>query len=396
MLRSIAVKEERLGSPQVFAETLARHLDGLAEAASPLPSDTELAALVEATFYASLHEEEARRVEFSVAWQPGAHDCTAVVAIATPVRATPRNLTKLASATWREATSIAVRRDGSDLVAWALLERNAAAHQPLTIRALGSGVLRVDYAGTPRALYARGEIILLGGQHRVKSPAQRLTRTFPAWSAGADPSADVDHRAAVVTRVAARALAHGHGGMILLIPADVSVPLGVRMHYAIGDGANLLVQRYAEVVRDVPFEDRLARLTGSRARGIDGRVSVRDEVQIAFAEAIEFVARLTAIDNALLLDTDLRLRGFGVQVIESDAPQMVFEHVDPYSDDVHVDDLSTFKGTRHPAGVIFCMRQEREAAAIIASQDGNLSLAVKDTRGGVEVLGSFERAFGWR
>jgi len=62
---------------------------------------------------------------------------------------------------------------------------------------------------------------------------------------------------------------------------------------------------------------------------------------------------------------------------------------------VHTDDLSTFKGTRHPAGVIFCMRQPGAAAAIIVSQDARLSLAVKNARGGVEVLGGYERAFGW-
>lgn len=118
--------------------------------------------------------------------------------------------------------------------------------------------------------------------------------------------------------------------------------------------------------------------------------------QIEFGEAIELVAQLTAIDNAVLLDTDLNLRGFGVQVLEGDSPQTSFEHANPYSNDVHVDDLSTFKGTRHPAGVVFCMRQEREAAAIIASQDGRLSLATRDGRGVVEVLGSYERAFGWR
>lgn len=390
------MKEETLGSPNDFAEQLASHLAGLAEPASPLPSDADLTALVEATFFASLYEEEARRVEFSVAWQPGAHDCAAVVAIAPPVRATPSNLTKVAPATWHDATSIAVRREGEDLVAWALLERNATAHQPLTIRALASGVLRVDYAGVPRALYARGEIRFLGGAHVVKSPAHRLTRTFPTWSVGAEPSVGIDPRAAVVTRIAARMLAHRHGGMILVVPTDVAAPRGVRAHYTIGEGTNLLANRYDAVIRDVAFEHRLARLTGSRPRGVDGRVAVRDEAQIAFAEAIESVARLTAIDNALLIDTDLRLRGFGVQVIEGDAPKMVFEHASPYSDDVHLDDLSTFKGTRHPAGVIFCMRQPAEAAAIIASQDGHLSLVTKDTRGVVEVLGSYERAFGWR
>jgi hypothetical protein len=60
------------------------------------------------------------------------------------------------------------------------------------------------------------------------------------------------------------------------------------------------------------------------------------------------------------------------------------------------DDITTFKGTRHPAGVIFCMQQPYEAAAIIASQDGNLSLATKDARGAVEVLGPYVRAFGWK
>jgi len=74
---------------------------------------------------------------------------------------------------------------------------------------------------------------------------------------------------------------------------------------------------------------------------------------------------------------------------------MEFSHADPYTGSRHIDDLSTFKGTRHPAGVIFCMRQPREAAAIIASQDGRLSLAVKRAEGGVEVVGSYERAFGW-
>ena len=77
------MNEEPLGSPREFAGMLARHLAVFAEAARPLPSDEELAQLVEVTFFASLHEEEARRAEFSVAWQPGARDCAAVVAMRT-------------------------------------------------------------------------------------------------------------------------------------------------------------------------------------------------------------------------------------------------------------------------------------------------------------------------
>ncbi len=386
------MNHERLGSPREFAEAVSIQLAAIADPDVPVPGKGELTALVEAAFYASLHEEESRRPEFNIAWQLGAHHCASVVTISPAVLATPKNLAKLAPATRYEATSIAVRRDGGELVAWALLEQSATSRPPLMIRVLGSGVIRVDYAGRPCALYARGETYVLAN---VKSPAQLLTRTFAQWTAGADPHTGVDLRAAVVARIAARALEHRHGGMILIVPAEVAAPVGVRVHYTAGDGADVLVRRYAEVLRDVDGDARLDRLVGSRARGIDGRIAVRDEAQIAFAEAIELVARLTAVDNAVLLDTDLRVRGFGTQVIEGDTPEMSFEHADPYSDEVHVDDLSTFKGTRHPAGVIFCMRQEREAAAIIASQDGRLSLAVKNARNGVEVLGSYERAFGW-
>jgi hypothetical protein len=389
------VNEERLGSPVEFASQLAAHLAGFATAKLPLPTETQLRALVEAVFYASLHEEEGRRLEFGIAWQPETSECAAYVSMSA-VRVTPNNLAKLAPATSGDATSIAVRPEGGELVAWALLERGGAMHQPLTIRALAPGMLRVDYAGVARALYARGEIVFYGGAYNVKSPAQRMTRTFRAWTEGAETDVGVDLRAAVVTRLAALALTHGHGGMILIVPADAGPPAGVRVHYRVDDGARMLIQRYHRVIRDVGGAERLARLSGSRPRNQDGRVPVRDEAQIAFGEAIELVARLTAIDNALLLDTDLCVRGFGVQVIESDAPTLGFSHVSPYGDDVHTDDLSTFKGTRHPAGVIFCMRQPTEAAAIIASQDGNLSLAVKDAHGSVEVLGSYVRAFGWK
>ena len=352
------MKAERLGSPEGFANTVVAHLAGFAQEALPLPSAADLTALIEATFYASLHEEEARHTEFTIAWDPAAHDCAYVFAIASPVHATPKNLARLAPATRQEATSIAIRREGGALVAWALLEQNATAKQPFTIRVLGSGVLRVDYAGVPRALYARGETYLMGGAYGVKSPAQVLTRTFSSWSEAADPHIGIDRRAEVVARIATRMLEHRHGGMLLLIPANTT-PVGVRVHYPMRSGEDVLVRRHHD------------------------------------AKAIDLLARLTAIDNAVLLDTELRLRGFGVQVIEGDAPQMTFEHADPYTDDVHVDDLSTFKGTRHPAGVIFCMRQPQAAAAIIASQDGRLSLAVKNARGGVEVVGSYERAFGW-
>lgn len=391
------MKEEHLQATGEFAAQLMTHLEPLRDPALAIPSAPQLAALVEAVFYASLHEEEARRVEFGVAWKPDASECAAVLMLDTPVRLTPKNLAKLAPATAGESTAIALRPDGDAIVAWALLERNTAVKQPLMVRALDAGVIRVDYAGWPRALYARGEIVLFGAHGQVASASEMLSRNFEAWRAAIDPVSGIHLCAAIVTRIATQVLAHRHGGMILVMPADVPAAIGVRAHYPITGGGDLLAKRYSRVIRETSVaSEQLARLKGSRPRSYDGRVTVRDEDQIAFAETIELVARLTAVDNALLLDTELRVRGFGVQVIDGDAPRMQFRHRNPYSGEHHFDDLSTFKGTRHPAGVIYCMRQPREAAAIIVSQDGHLTLVTKDLEGNVEVLGSYEHAFGWR
>jgi hypothetical protein len=380
------MNEERLGSTAAFAEQLAAHLSLLAPSGPALPDARDLAALVEIGFFAGLHEEESRRTEFTLAWTGGAQHCSAAVALRAPVLATPKTIAKLAPAAKRDATSLAIRRDGNDLVIWALLQHGA--HLPLSVRSLAAGVLRVDYLGIPRALYARGEILFLGEPHEVKSPARRLTSVFAAWAREATDPPHVDPRAATVTRIAARALEHGHGGMILLAPKHAE-PHGVRMHYEAGPGSDLLSLRYEELMTGAEPHARLARI------GPRDRSAARDSAHARYDEAIDFVASLTATDNALLLDTDLRVRAFGVQVIESETPLEPFRHVNPYTDDEHVDDISTFKGTRHPAGVIFCLRQPGEAAAIIASQDGRLSLVVKDAKG-VEVLGSYERAFGWR
>src|SRR5262249_31737427 len=127
------VNEERLGSPTQFAKTLAEHLAGLPGDARPVPCGEGLERLLDGTCYASLQQEEGRNALFNLAWQPSKQGCSSLIEIATPLLVTPNNLAKLAPATQREATSIAVRRAGNDLVAWALLQRNAALTPALTI-----------------------------------------------------------------------------------------------------------------------------------------------------------------------------------------------------------------------------------------------------------------------
>src|SRR5258706_3220065 len=110
------MKTEHVGSPVESAKELAAHLTSLAEPTLPLPAEPQLRTLIETAFFASMYEEEGRKPEFGIAWQPELHECSAVIAIGNPVRATPANLAKLAPASSGVATSIAVRPAGNDLV----------------------------------------------------------------------------------------------------------------------------------------------------------------------------------------------------------------------------------------------------------------------------------------
>src|SRR4051812_20731792 len=115
----------QLGSWSTFAQQLRLHLAAIAEPGPELPDAREMEQLVELAFFASLHEEEARRIEFTLAWTGGARGCDAIVTMHAPVVATPQNIAKLAPATQRDATSLAVRRDGETLVIWALLRNGS-------------------------------------------------------------------------------------------------------------------------------------------------------------------------------------------------------------------------------------------------------------------------------
>src|SRR5881394_1007207 len=98
------MKTEHLGSPSEFAKELAVHLASVAEPTLPVPGETQLRTLIETAFFASMYEEEGRKPELGIAWQPEPRECSAVIMIANPVRATPANLAKLAPAASGEAT----------------------------------------------------------------------------------------------------------------------------------------------------------------------------------------------------------------------------------------------------------------------------------------------------
>ena len=94
------------------------------------------------------------------------------------------------------------------------------------------------------------------------------------------------------------------------------------------------------------------------------------------AQVIDFVAALAAVDGAILLARDLRLRGFGVEIthgrVPSDDEQVEYDHhPEPLGTPAPVS-LSDF-GMRHRSAIRFC-QEVPGAMAFVVSQDGGIRM----------------------
>jgi hypothetical protein len=100
------------------------------------------------------------------------------------------------------------------------------------------------------------------------------------------------------------------------------------------------------------------------------------QLSAALAETAKDVGRLTAVDGAVLLNTDLEVLGFGAMIktgeLKDDTQVVVLEP--GVSDSPNqATTLAALGGSRHRSAAEYCNAQ-KEALAFVASQDGPLTL----------------------
>src|SRR5260370_6455915 len=186
-------------------------------------------------------------------------------------------------------------------------------------------------------------------------------------------------------------LAHGHGGTILIID-EGRKPSSVDLHPSYTHHSES-----CDILKDAAEADEKAN-SGDASRGemSDARFAIwREEQHRRHEEAIDFVARLTAVDGATIITDSLRLLGFAATIRTGDATDNVTiatgDPLDPGQ--FKPASLSDFPGNRHRSAILFCARQPTGLAlAIVASQDGDVSLFGR-TGGATNVIAI--RPFGW-
>jgi hypothetical protein len=352
----------------------------------PLPTEDALAQILDITYVTSLCNEEGRACAFTIAYLSpvaAAELGHGTFSFAFPLPFEPAHLRKLAPATDPAVTCVAVwPTEHGALGIWGLLhqgDRNFSIDRELRpnflhVRVLRPGAFNVQHGGATVALFVTDH------WHIFESRLDLIGMLR-------GPLTD-EGRARDFVRIASRMLSFGHGGTILIVDREHSVS-GLIPHRAFShpnSPASLLKDAFEGHERFARKEER--RQDDESAKHFQRR---RRDAERAHANALDFVARLTAVDGALVMQDNLNVVGFGatIQMGTAEDPLIVLE--DPRQPGTEQEVLvSSIGGNRHRSAVLFCMQQEGLALALVASQDGDLSLVGRKDDGRAHVIRPFE------
>jgi len=124
---------------------------------------------------------------------------------------------------------------------------------------------------------------------------------------------------------------HGHGGMLLLVAPGSEGSLPVRMKFDVDEREAVVTDKF------IDFVNARHRLAAARARARHGDAPTRPGshshlknatfvAEEDLADAADVTARLSAVDGALVVRSDLALLGFGAEIVlDATQPLHAFE-----------------------------------------------------------------------
>jgi hypothetical protein len=338
----------------------AYHLNSASADAEPLmpaPAASVIETLIDASFWASLRREEGYSPKISLALLPPEQAGGALV-FAERLPLIPAVLTKLAPAVERPGIHLGVWYQGDALFIWGSTREIPV--NCLVLEVIEPGLLVVKH----RRLDGFGKFInvaiLKGDQIRIVDERLVSLADYPPMlTSMLDfnlPAVWVDS-VNVLVELAVSMRAHGRGGLLLVVPAgapdwreSIIHPISYPLVPAFTGLSDLIHQDLNQVN---PIEWRTA-----------------------LGQAVDEIGGLTAVDGATVLNDRYEVLAFGAKIGRAERSARVEQLLitEPTVDNEPVVVSPTQAGgTRHLAAAQFVFDQ-REALALVASQDGRFTL----------------------
>jgi hypothetical protein len=325
---------------------------------APEPDKAAIAAIIDATFWASLRREEGQSPKISLAFFR--HDQVPQPLIfERPLPLTPDVLTKLGPAVERPGIHLGVWRDsGNDLHVWGATRKVPSFCFVLEV--VEPGLLVIKHRRMDGFGKFANVAVLKGEQVKVIDEAGASLPDCPALLRALVPFTSPgswEHKFNLLVQLAASMRAHGHGGSLLVVPTGTEEWRQSIVHpilYSVTPPFSALTELMRQEVNDTN----------------------ENLVVAAVGRAVDTVAGLTAVDGATVMSDDYQVHAFGAKIRrpEGSAPVEQIVTTEPIvgNQPIVVHPVHT-GGTRHLSAAQFA-HDQRNALAMVASQDGRFTV----------------------
>ena len=347
----------------IVAEHFARHMaearrlgeDGLA----PQPDARSIAAIINATFWASFRPEEGRFPKISLAYLPPEAAQLPMV-FEHPLPLTAGVLRKLAPAVERPEIHLGVWNHGDELKVWGTTRTIPSFC--FVLEDIEPGLLvvkhrRLDGFGKyANVAVLKGEQVKVVDEKGTSLPdCPSLLKALLAFTAAATNGPH--HSLNILVQLSASMRAQGHGGTLLVIPAgneswreSIAQPILYSITPRFAALSDLLRQEVEEEDRR-PWESAVRRV-------------------------VDTIGGMTAVDGATVINDQYDVLAFGAKIRRREGTPPVDKWIitEPIVGNLPVVVHPTeHGGTRHLSAAQF-VNDQRDSLALVASQDGRFTV----------------------
>ena len=340
-----------------------------------VPTCEMLADVLDVAFWASLTTNEGRPTRVRLVMLLSA-SAESVLAFKHPIPFTEEEVARLAPAA-RSTGWLAVDAMHQPGTIWGISQHPISERLgAITIDVSDPGVIRVGFGPS------QSFVVFAGRSTASPHDAGDMTLTSRLRDVLSGDGPETDDHAAMRKCVALSALARmvledRHGGTLLVVP-DTTGPWM--------DSLSPFTHAFREP--DTSVREAIAAVQDQELSRIGGlgtlyRTDVSSDVKAAILAAVSQlhwhpevvlrpVARLAAVDGAVVMTAELDILGFGAMISVGAAPDVYL--VTPWPERVDRIDIEDVGGARHQSAVRF-VGKHRESLALVISHDGHLSLA---------------------
>lgn len=354
---------------EIFGELFNKH--------EAVPTSEHLESIIDSAFWTSFSRDEGNEVTVSLIYSQ-AEESYDTFLFDNPIPFDVKTLVKLGAALENPRADIGVWPDDEgELKIWGFKTRSEnVLIANLWIQALGPGRVLITFGGKSLGALISNRAVFVDHANLMRTviPQLELPTDEPT-----DRSMNMFRYTSLLTT--ARAMrGHGRGGTLLVVPDSEKWRGSIDTPVPYTGGASFLESDY-DAIKKMPLLAPVTNFFSALIKTKEGNQREKfSKMRAQLEQQCRHIARLTAVDGALVMNYDRFVFCFGAKIIAAEGQERpaTIRILKPMEGDVStVVNLTDIGGTRHQSAALFAHAQPG-SVAIVVSQDGDVTFFTTD------------------